>query len=273
MPFIDNLRRKIDLVLPHASHLLGSDRDRVTYSVLAAYLKIASATLSEMINGRTRQPVVAAGVVPQHHLEALAELLCEIIGPDCSKADARRFWLADLETFEAALGGQPSSDLFETLLHSHDRLSVQSECRLRRDHRAVENVERLPADAIAMPHEQELQFRIDAAAGKKLIVLCLEPLHVWRVIAPGPLHSGRVERSPTLLPAAELDWLRFKAPFGPHRFVFIEHAAQLEPLLPPLIPADAILDRAAISALSRKLRGSATSRAWRWTEKTINVIG
>lgn len=270
MQIISDLGEKISLILSRGRRLLVNGNARATQQSLAHYLEIDGRAVSDMIHGRLDKGV-APGNVSNERLDKLADLLAAIIGKYCTRQDARRLWEGDLVEFQIALDSGPRADLFETLDRAADKLTISTHRRKKPRQRAIRAAEIIPEDALELAVNQRLQFHIEAAPGRRLIALCLEPLDQWRLIAPGPLHTGTVEATPTVLPSGKLSWMPIDEPRGVHHFVFIEYDAALDPLLPASLPNSRILAAGQVADLAGKLANPAVARRWRWAEKVINA--
>lgn len=270
MQTVPGLQDKIDLLLPRARGLLETGvEERVTRRSLAGYLGIDDRRLSEFVRGNAEKGI-KPDRVPEPILGKLAELLAKVIG-GCSLADATALWIGDLADFKIALGGSSKLDLFETLARSKDEIAIAVARKKMSTLRAIRSAEIVPAGAVEITSNERIQFEIRATQGRRLMVLCREPFRIWRVIAPGNLHDGSVETSPTILPKHIPQWLQIDEPLGIHEFVFIEHDKALDPLIPRSLPADRTLDAADIADLALKLANPRFAQRWRWAIRVIDA--
>ncbi len=251
-------------------------RHQVSRKEIELALGVSKATLSAYINGSDSK---AKNRMPPERLDKLIVFL-QGKNPSLSKEMARTAWLSEqLALFEQALQ-KPSSHSFATLLQaSHQQLVITPIRYLHHPSRlGLPQLGMLADEDVAitsqasshfvLPSNQSLRFDIATQAGHSLFAACETDVG-WHQLLPGRRHSGRIVAALERVPQASEPAISFKAPFGPHRFIFIE--AKLTHPLGRQAPQTLTTPLTAneIASLAETLLHHAQD--WRWGEITIIV--
>lgn len=129
-----------------------------------------------------------------------------------SEDEAKALWIGHLEEFRASFIPVPA-DIIKTLEKISPDLPVRHEIRDPAVLGMFEDAVVIPEEAVLLKGDCEVAFQIDGRVGLRLVVLAEEPAG-WRILGPGPRHTGRIENRPERVPNVAPMTIRFKAPYG-----------------------------------------------------------
>ena len=184
-------------------------------------------TVTGWINGTD---ATAENTIPDSNFERIAEVFNEELGKSLSVAETKALWRGTLGSFIRRLA-EPLPNAFDDVLGANaQRLPVRCLPIWHDTLGMVEGAIDVPPDAIGLSTEDRVAFEIDGHRNHGLVVLS-QDRNGWTVLCPGNFHGGVIERKPERFPAHPSP-IRFTAPLGLQRMVFIEVQETFVPMLP-----------------------------------------
>jgi transcriptional regulator with XRE-family HTH domain len=242
----------------------------VTQATVAQAIGVSAAAMSGYVSGVTDNDAKRPNELPSDRFAKLVIFLIKTF-PHLDEERARAAWGATtLEEFEAACTGHPVDAIDGCLRPDLNTLHVRAEVTTPVGFGLVSD-EAFTDDSrdgaiLVQAGRQGMRFLIDTSPGRQLLAVCGTELG-WQLLVPGRLHRGvaraRCERLP------EGRELTFKAPFGRHRFVFLEVETDMKLVLPHA--TGRLMAPSETQALARFLERGLASGLWRWGEVLVFV--